>query len=403
MCSGQSGLGRRKRGSQSPSKKSNTTTTKSTGPYAYPDGRSPPRPGNLEEIREALRQRRPSLSPSLFPDDKFDAFQQADEHATKESHIIADVIPIIEGNVEDRKCIGRQVPFTNLDHLTDGTLVPGNPDVYYGARPEQLDRNIRRELNGQIIPSTQQDLPLSPNFFLEVKGPDGSLSVASRQACYDGALGARGMHSLQSYGNSERRFDNQAYTLTSIYHGGQLKVYTSHPIPPSKPGAEPGYVMTLVKAWALTSDPDSFRQGAAGYRNGRDWAKQQRDEAIRQANEKVPEHGIAISVQTETLGSSFLGEASPCDTIEATSQETIKQPRSNAIPLFYDSNTSADELSLHSQPPPKRSHSPQKQLYTARSGQGQKLSEKEADLTPKNPFKNGKDFHLLPDSQEESE
>jgi hypothetical protein len=32
-----------------------------------------------------------------------------------------------------------------LNHLTDGTLVPGNPDCYYGARPEQLNRQIRSE------------------------------------------------------------------------------------------------------------------------------------------------------------------------------------------------------------------------------------------------------------------
>lgn len=81
-------------------------------------------------------------------------------------------------------------------HLTDGTLVPGNPDRYFGARPEQLDRQIRDELNDQIIPSTQHDFPMAPNFFLAVKGPDGSASVAKKQACYDGALGARGMHSL---------------------------------------------------------------------------------------------------------------------------------------------------------------------------------------------------------------
>lgn len=93
-----------------------------------------------------------------------------------------------------------EVPFTNLDHLTDGTLVPENPDLYYGARPEQLDREVRRELDVHVIPSTQQDLPIALNFFLEVKGPDGSLSVPSRQACYDGDLVARGIHSLQSYG-----------------------------------------------------------------------------------------------------------------------------------------------------------------------------------------------------------
>ncbi|KAH8661074.1 hypothetical protein BGZ61DRAFT_564617 [Ilyonectria robusta] len=53
------------------------------------------------------------------------------------------------------------------------------PDViYYGARPEQLDQKVRHELDGYIIPSTQHDLAIAPNFFLEVKGPDGSAAVA---------------------------------------------------------------------------------------------------------------------------------------------------------------------------------------------------------------------------------
>jgi len=49
------------------------------------------------------------------------------------------VIPVIEGKIRDAKCISGGIPFTNLNHLMDGTLVPGNPDRYYGARPEQLD------------------------------------------------------------------------------------------------------------------------------------------------------------------------------------------------------------------------------------------------------------------------
>ena len=53
----------------------------------------------------------------------------------------------------------------NLDHLTDGILVRGNPGIYYGARPEQLDWRVRDELSGHIIPSTQDDLPIAPIFF----------------------------------------------------------------------------------------------------------------------------------------------------------------------------------------------------------------------------------------------
>lgn len=225
MSTRESSLGRRKRGSQSPVKSSGTpttTTTKSTGPYdgnfqqhltnhrvyparyTYPDGTALPRPDNLDEIRRILGQRRPSLSPSQFSEGAFDAFQDADAHAAKEAQVMARVVPIMEGKLEDPSCVSGQIPFRNLDHLTDDSLVPGNPDVYYGVRPEELRPTISHQIEGHIVPSRQDSLPVAPNFFLHVKGPDGSLSVASRQACYDGALGARGIHSLQSYGQSEQ-------------------------------------------------------------------------------------------------------------------------------------------------------------------------------------------------------
>ena len=109
------------------------------------------------------------------------------------------MIPIIERSIEDAKCVSGGIPFTKLDHLTDRTRAFGNPDIYYGARPEQLDRRVRDELSGLIIPSTQHALLIVPNFFLAAKGPDGSAAVAKRQAYYDGALGARGIHSPRVY------------------------------------------------------------------------------------------------------------------------------------------------------------------------------------------------------------
>ena len=215
MSSSQSSLGRRKRGSasQSTPNPSKTTTTKSTGPYdrafqqhlidfgiypdgyEYPDGRVPSEPDNLDEIRAALTQPRPSLSPSRFSNDDFRKFKRADRHAAKERQVTSSVIPLIEGDVGDPKCAAGELPFTNLDHLT-GSLVPGNPDLYYGARPEQLHRHVREELGGQVVPSTQHDLPIAPNFFVAVTGPKGSSTIAQRQACYDGVLGERGIQSL---------------------------------------------------------------------------------------------------------------------------------------------------------------------------------------------------------------
>lgn len=197
------------------------------------------------------------------------------------------VIPTIEGKIGDVKCRSGEIPFTNLDPLMDGTLKPGNPDIYYGARPEQLSRKVRDELNGRIIPLTQHDLPMAPNFFLAAKGPDGSAAVAKRQACYDGALGARGMHSLQLYGRDAPVYDNNAYTMTSTYHDGQLKMYTSHVAPPHSPSGQPQYYMNQLRSFAITDTRDTCAAGLQAYRNGRDWAEKQRNEAIRQANERA--------------------------------------------------------------------------------------------------------------------
>ncbi|KAI3337310.1 hypothetical protein HD806DRAFT_518208 [Xylariaceae sp. AK1471] len=232
--------------------------------YKYPNGKTPPQPDNLSDISK-----------------------QANADAFEEDEVMSSVIPIIEGYVEDGKGVSGGVRFTNLDHFTDGSLVRGNPDRYYGARPEQLDQRVRAELSGHIVPSTQHNLPIVPNFFLAAKGPDGSLAVAEQQACYDGALGARGFRSLHLYSEAERAPDNKAYTITCIYHGDQLKMYTSHFILPSRPGGSWECIMTQIKAYALTGDVETFRARAAAYRNARDWAKQKRDKAIGKANEKA--------------------------------------------------------------------------------------------------------------------
>ena len=319
----------KRKSTSTPSTKPSTNTSRSTGPYnrnfqqnlidggvyphayRYPDGRVSAKPNNCEEINRRLSQPRPSLSPSKFPDEAHEKLVQADADAVKEKQVTTSVIPFIEGDIGDAKCVSGGIPFTNLDPLTDGTLLPGNPDIYYGARPEQLDRRVRDELSGHIIPSTQDDLPVAPNFFLAAKGPDGSAAVAKRQACYDGALGARGMDSLRSYGQENSSRDTNAYTISSIYHDGTLKMYTSHPAQLISPGSRPEYSMHQLNTWGMTGNIETFRQGATYYRNGRDWAKEQRDETIRRANERVDEyHAGTLAIDASfAQASSFASEA----------------------------------------------------------------------------------------------
>ncbi|KAK7912303.1 hypothetical protein PG985_014784 [Apiospora marii] len=231
--------------------------TKSTGPYdrafqqhlidhsVFPTDMSTQMaaplhlPDNLEELERFLPNLGHHCLLPRFTNDDFKKFEKEDAHATKEWQIVANVVPIIEGNIVDRKCVSGQIPFNNLDQLTDGSLVPGNPDRYYGARPEQLDRRIRADLMGFIVPSTQHDLPIMPNNILAVKGPDGSAAVAARQANYDGALGARGIQGVLSYGSSESQNDGNSRVITSTYHSGTLKMFTSHVKHPTHPGGRP--------------------------------------------------------------------------------------------------------------------------------------------------------------------
>ncbi|KAL9118795.1 MAG: hypothetical protein Q9187_004653 [Circinaria calcarea] len=195
-----------------------------------------------------------------------------------------DVVPIICGNADIPN--KQNLLFTRLEPIANDTTVDAKPDFYDGARPEDIDQPIRDDLRPFIVPTRHRTAPVAPNFFLEAKAPNEGADVAKRQACYDGALGARAMHSLQSY-HQEPVYDGNAYTITSTYHAGTgtLKLYTTH-LTQAEDGT-PEYHMTQARGFDLTNDPDSFRQGATALRNARDWAREQRDGFISAANNRA--------------------------------------------------------------------------------------------------------------------
>jgi len=149
--------------------------------------------------------------------------------------------------------------------------------------------------------------------------------VAKRQACFDGALSARGIHKLRSFeADLTLAYDNNAYNITSTYHDGTLKMYTVHPVQTTVPEDSPEYHTTQLGGWALTGFIEQFREGTSAFKNARDWAKEQRDGLVVAANGRV----IGIPKETSTSGPSTY----------SLSQSTIGP---NAI----ESETSADELS----------------------------------------------------------
>jgi hypothetical protein len=126
-----------------------------------------------------------------------------------------------------------------------------------------------------------------PNFSLEAKGPNGDGRVAVRQACHNGALGARAIQSLQSYGRNEPVYDNNISAMSATYRGGDglLKMYGHSVAQPNGPGTRPEYYMHQLGAHAMTHSKDSFRQGATAFKNAMDLTSEHRNSAIARANE----------------------------------------------------------------------------------------------------------------------
>ena len=293
-------------------------------PEGYGDDEDFEELANIEDINRRLAQPRSSLSPSRFTREQFLDFKKKNREALTESKVMSKAFPIIAGTADIPS--QENLRFTNLQDLTDGSITKAQPDFYDGARPEDLNKQIREELGPYIVPSTNTSAPCLPNFLTEGKGPKGPADVNKLQACYDGAVIERGMLELSSYVDPGTVQYNIAHTITSTYHGGTgaLKLYTTHSTPSTNPNRAREYRMTQLNGWDMTGNPDTFRQGATAWRNARGLAKEKREELIAAANAKA--------LNAETPG------------FESSTQSFVSL--SSNEPTHPESETSVDELAL---------------------------------------------------------
>lgn len=286
MTPSQSSLGKRARTGDETGEEPESAKTRRMSAYdpafkqhlidhgVYPEGHggfsNVQRPNNWEEIYARLTIPRASLSPSRFGEKEFWDFREKNENAVTENSVMSKAFPIIVGtaNIPSQE----NVLFGNLKNLTDGTITKAKPDFYDGSHPDELHKQIRAALSPYIVPSTNDSLPCVPNFFTEGKGSDGSSTVCKLQALYDGAVGARGVQELRSYIDGQASYDNNAYTITTTYHGGTgtLDVYTSHPVASTSSERITEFRMTKLGGWSMTGNAETFRQGASALRNARE-------------------------------------------------------------------------------------------------------------------------------------
>lgn len=246
---------------------------------------------NLRDVLKALSTPRKRLPLCQTCDKDFEIFMQRHLKAKNEAEVVASVIPMIMGEREETSPVAMNKMFRNLEPLTNTTIPSAKPDFCYGALPDDLDSSIRSELGQFIIPG--RGIPILPNFFLEVKGPDGRPFVANQQARHDGAIGARGMHSLQNHLRKEPVYDDRAYSFSSTYQDGHLVLFSHHLTSPTISEGRPEYHMTQLKSYALTCDRKTFMQGVTAIRKLRDLAKLYRDKFINDANSRHSDNAIA--------------------------------------------------------------------------------------------------------------
>lgn len=243
-------------------------------------------PDNMEEISTRLASHRSHLEESGFTMEKFLQFRTCNLNSSTDATIISTVLPIITGNADANTNVttANDLSFHNLEVLTDGSLATAMSSFCDGLLPAAIDHQIRKNLGKYIVPSVKTIGPCLPNFFLEGKRIDWQ--TAKRQACYCGALGARGVYKLRSYVNPATALDNNAYTVVATYNTeGTLKLFTIHPT--QGQGDELAYYMALIGTFPLTDNLDSFLRGTRALRNARDWAMEQRRALADAANAKI--------------------------------------------------------------------------------------------------------------------
>ena len=335
-----------------------------------------PEPDNILIIRERLARSRSSLSPSHFDEATFKQFQRTNRLATSEQDVIRNVIPAIAGSGDGQYYNSGNIKFGNLAK-SDPNLCAPKVDGYDGARPIKIEKRVRNDLNGYVIPSTSDHLPAVANHLTEVKGQSGRSDVLKRQATYAGGVGARSMFYLQNYGDQSPVYDGNAYTMVSTYHAGEgsLRMYATHPSQSATDQTE--YHSTHVDSYTMTGNINSFRQGATAWRNSNDLAKEQRNSFIQSVNttaRRLPAvetpssgSGSRMTASSANIGASFesdtsAGELAPEDEqpskrhrnrMSTTSVQSLRNPDGRGREVQRLSDTTASSTKP---PPPPSSH-----------------------------------------------
>lgn len=255
-------------------------------------------PDNVDEWKKRMKQERSNRKLENFTAAQFLEFQNISQDSRIENQVMRYIYPYFRESAkqdglhsaqQNRPCKNWRplIPPPSGAKTQKNPLVIPQPDLWDGLRKQKY-RKLRKALYKWIVPANRRSPSLS-NFFGEFKSPRGTAACAIRQACYDGALGARGMHKAQNLGKEGGKevYDNNAYTISFWYGSGSMNAYLHWKSPPKFAGDEIPYNMYLVGQWALIADIEDFRRGITAFRNARDMAYEFRVLFAKKATRKL--------------------------------------------------------------------------------------------------------------------
>ena len=174
---------------------------------------------DLEMDRERLRQPRSATEAIPHTADDFQMFVDMSFQAT-ETDLTANVFHVIRGPSTYHHA--RNLLCSNFASMTSGEATDPKPDYLEAANQSDLHPILARELASLILPSFQgcdEVMHVVPNLAVEVKSGVSCMRTALRQACLDGAYGARALYSVDRFGrgvDEPSPYEGGAYAYSAI-------------------------------------------------------------------------------------------------------------------------------------------------------------------------------------------
>jgi hypothetical protein len=267
----------------SSSKSKNTTTTdKKFGERLYQNGvRFIPAnvqpPEDLEAVKQYLDRDRDSQSAN---EDDYREYIEETRYADNEECVLVNVWPLLAKKPRGQSGYHQNLnfPWTEVESAVTADASDPKPDVSESFRHSQYPPEAVEALGPALAPTTYS--AAMPRLCIELKGPDGLMPCATKQAAYDGAVMVDAAWEAHQYmAKPADEFIGKTQALTGAVNGSLLYIYANHAISLEADATKPypeklQYHQVFAKGLMPDASLEEFQKARKTVRNAQDWARE---------------------------------------------------------------------------------------------------------------------------------